>query len=524
MATVAASRAPATAPGDVPASHPYTCQTCQIALRSSELQRAHMRSDWHRYNLKRRVTSLPPISADVFQSKVIDAQASATTAASRASFEKTCAACEKTYFSENAFYNHVGSKKHLKQVAQLRRRAPADDAASIVTSQVTATVDESDDESEKEDVKNATDKMDTTTAEDEAEDEEEKEVEVPLKRCLFCNYESPTLDLNVTHMERIHNMFIPERQYLVDLEGLITSLWEKINILQECLTCGKLKPTVFGLQTHMRDKSHCSIPFHTENEQLEIGEFYDFRGTYSDQESESEDEEETKDNARASAASKLGAARKAKIAKKVAQDDEDEEMEDADGWETDSSVSSLDSADLTAVPLSGREHRYEKLDRHPHHAAGSDPRPHKTADGYHSHAHKKTHAAYFDEYELHLPSGRAVGHRSLAKYFKQNLHNHPSPAERQEQFMIEQARHDSDGEEERDSRVVARENRERGRALNTRAEGGRGMMGVADHKKKEVAVKHKKAQKQEHYDRQKFNWGVNKQNNSQKHWRDHLLQ
>lgn len=489
-----------------------------------------MRSDWHRYNLKRRVTSLPPISADVFQSKVIDAQASATTAASKASFEKTCAACEKTYFSENAFYNHVQSKKHLKQVQQLSRRAPADDAASVVssqaTTQVTATVNESDEESEEEDVKNVTQKMDITTVENEAEDEEEQEVEVPLTRCLFCNYNSPTIDLNVLHMERIHNMFIPERQYLVDLEGLITSLWERINILHECLTCGKLKPTVFGLQTHMRDKSHCSIPFHTEQEQLEIGEFYDFRGTYTDDETEDEDEEDAPKDARASAASKLGAARKARIAKKISQDeDEDEDMEDADGdgWETDSSVSSLDSADLTAVPLSGREHRYEKLDRHPHHARGAETK-HKTADGFHSHAHKKTHAAYFDEYELHLPSGRAVGHRSLAKYFKQNLHNHPSPAERQEQYMIEQARHDSDAEEERDSRVVARENRERGRALNTRANGGRGMMGVAEHKKREVAVAHKKAQKLERYERAKFDWGNNKQNNSQKHWRDHLLQ
>lgn len=45
------------------------------------------------------------------------------------------------------------------------------------------------------------------------------------------------------------------------------------------------------------------------------------------------------------------------------------------------------------------------------------------------------------------------------------------------------------------------------------------MMGVAEHKKKEVAVLEKKARKQEYYDRQKFNWGVNKQNNSQKHWR-----
>lgn len=27
-------------------SHPFTCNTCQVAFRASELQRAHMQTDW----------------------------------------------------------------------------------------------------------------------------------------------------------------------------------------------------------------------------------------------------------------------------------------------------------------------------------------------------------------------------------------------------------------------------------------------------------------------------------------------
>jgi pre-60S factor REI1 len=469
---------------------------------------------------------LPPISSEVFAEKVIAAQATSSAAATKAAYEKTCTACEKTYFSENAFYNHVGSQKHLKQVAFLRKaRGPvADDASSIVSStldsQVTVTVDiESESESESEAESDSEDEvaamasnLEKTTLTTKPVDAEKKKVVVPVKRCLFCNYESPSITLNVHHMERIHNMFIPERQYLVDLEGLIGALYEKINVYQECLTCGKLKPSVFGLQTHMRDKGHCSIPFHTEEEQLEIGEFYDFRSTYSDDEDE-EDEEDEATGGKARGGVKLGARREAK--EEV--EDSDEEMEDPEGWETDSSTSSLDSADLTAVPLGSREHRYEKLDRHPHHSS-EDPRPHKSADGFHSHAHKHAHAAYYSEYELHLPSGRAVGHRSLAKYYKQNLHNHPSPAERQEQYMIEMAR-GSDDEEEVDERVARRNDRERGRALNTRADGGRGMMGVTESKKREVAVLEKRARKQEYRDRGRFQWGNNKQSNSQKHFR-----
>lgn len=49
MASITASRVPASglsAQGDTASTHPYTCNTCQVAFRNSELQRGHMRSDW----------------------------------------------------------------------------------------------------------------------------------------------------------------------------------------------------------------------------------------------------------------------------------------------------------------------------------------------------------------------------------------------------------------------------------------------------------------------------------------------
>ncbi|KAJ1678435.1 pre-60S factor rei1, partial [Spiromyces aspiralis] len=38
----------------------YTCLTCQIAFHTAIEQRNHYRTDWHRYNLKRKVAGLPP--------------------------------------------------------------------------------------------------------------------------------------------------------------------------------------------------------------------------------------------------------------------------------------------------------------------------------------------------------------------------------------------------------------------------------------------------------------------------------
>lgn len=349
------------------------------------------------------------------------------------------------------------------------------------------------------------DKSEATASSATAQDDDEPP-QVSVKRCLFCNFDSTSVELNAAHMERIHGMFIPERAYLVNLEGLIGALFEKIHYFHECLYCGKLKPTIFGLQTHMRDKGHCKIPFDTEDEQLEIGDFYDFTSTYSDVEEDS-DSEDALPGKKQSGGVKLGAKRPS-----TTDEEGDEEMEE--GWETDSSASSLDSADLTAVPLDQRTHRYEKLNQHPHHSH-SDPRPHRNKDGFHSHAHKHANAVFYSDYELHLPSGRVAGHRSLNKYYRQNLHSYPSAAERQERLAIEDAESsDSDVE---DRQLSRRDDRVRGRALTSRA--NLGMVGVTAEKRKEVQLAEKRSRRVEQREQRKTQWYNNKQSNMQKHFR-----
>jgi len=53
MATIAGSRPAAPVPDvadvmamDIGTSHPFTCNTCQVAFRNSDLQKGHMRGDW----------------------------------------------------------------------------------------------------------------------------------------------------------------------------------------------------------------------------------------------------------------------------------------------------------------------------------------------------------------------------------------------------------------------------------------------------------------------------------------------
>ncbi|TPX10257.1 uncharacterized protein E0L32_001454 [Thyridium curvatum] len=472
MATISSSRAAPADSGKVD-SHPYTCNTCQVAFRNSELQKGHMRQDWHRYNLKRRVASLPPISSDVFNEKVLQAKAATSAQADKARYEKLCNICQRTYYSENSYQNHLSGQKHRAKEAAAQRKPDTshhDDASSVVSStfslgepqrngfsEVDADAEEEFSQviegmkkanlnntsplkrpanphpsSEEMDIEeralNASEQSGSTPTPSKAS------VPAPsIKACLFCNYQSPTVLLNAAHMERFHGMFIPEKQYLVDLDGLIGALQERVREEFECLYCGKYKGDVFAIQTHMRDKGHCKIPYTTEAEQLEIGEFYDFRSTYSDS-SEDEDEDESMDEDERNGGAKLGMKRPTTIFG----EDGDELMAEDDGWETDSSASSLDSDDLTAVPAGTSYHQYERLNKHPHHSK-TDPRSHHQKDGWHSHAHKHAHTAFYDEFELHLPSGRSVGHRAFNRYFRQNLRDYPTDQERaqRQQLAIE---------------------------------------------------------------------------------------
>lgn len=504
-----------------------------------------MQSDWHRYNLKRRVASLPPLTSEIFAEKVLANKATAAATAARASFEKRCEACDKTYYSEGAYVNHLGSQKH-KMLAARRSAgrgglegAETDSMADSTftlgetldtASTAASTINGRDDEVEDE-LDQVTEDLNTTSIQDDAglvvptgstssgpsqpkqgHEDDDYEHKANLDQCLFCNYVSPTMDLNVHHMSRQHSFFIPEKDFLVDLAGLINYLSETIAVLHQCIFCHKSVHTATGVQTHMRDRGHCMIAYSTEDEQMEVGEFYDFRSTYSDDETDEEEE--------GAGGVKLGVKRTVKTTMEN-EDGEDVEMgEDDEGWESDSTLSSVPTDEITSVPID-HTHKYETLGLHRHHSH-TDPRPHKNSDGFHSHAHHGSHAVYHDDYELHLPSGRTAGHRSLNKYYRQNLRNYPTPEERANQRTIE-GRHDSDADDE-EPEESERNGAPRGRQLVSRANGGLGMVGVSDAKKREIRAVEKRDLKKQQRAEARYDWKVNRRANNQKHFRDPLLQ
>ncbi|XP_007950095.1 zinc finger protein 622 [Orycteropus afer afer] len=90
----------------------YTCITCRVAFRDAEMQRAHYKTDWHRYNLRRKVADMAPVTAEGFQERV---RAQRAVAEQESKGTATyCTVCSKKFASFNAYENHLKSRRHVE--------------------------------------------------------------------------------------------------------------------------------------------------------------------------------------------------------------------------------------------------------------------------------------------------------------------------------------------------------------------------------------------------------------------------
>ncbi|XP_030629816.1 zinc finger protein 622 [Chanos chanos] len=332
----------------------YTCISCRVQFSDGEVQRAHYKTDWHRYNLKRKVADMPPVTAENFQERVLAQRAAADQQGEASGQGSTCATCNKKFSSANAYTNHLQSNKHqqaekkalaaaqekvqrmneknlekgtemdkdaqneaLQQaLREQQRHTPSrttstekrektrpdvpprllwfEQQAKKLAAEEGAEVEEE----EWEDVDEDDDDDDDDDYDMEAEEEEaEEQVEegpaskptpppgaIPVTNCLFCGHHSRTLSKNMAHMTKEHTFFLPDVEYLVDLEGLIAYLGEKVGVGNVCLWCnekGRSFYSVEAVRGHMFDKSHCKL--YTDGDAaLEFADFYDFRSSYPD--------------------------------------------------------------------------------------------------------------------------------------------------------------------------------------------------------------------------------------------------
>ncbi|KAF5346297.1 hypothetical protein D9758_011481 [Tetrapyrgos nigripes] len=273
----------------------FTCISCSIAFLSAEEQRVHYRSDHHRYNMKRRVAGLPPVSAAAFNEKVIERRTE--TAVMSSLKGSTCEVCNKTYSTENAYRSHINSKKHkeneIKASLKLARQLEKADAEqeenvdlALVESAEQAppseeppksTLPESSNLASIEESQPVSLSIDPDASQTEIEETIDAKIAASRSalsstHCLFCPVQSSSLSTNLEHMSSIHSFFIPDADYLVDLPGLIQYLGEKIVVGNVCIYCnakGKEFRTLDAVRKHMLDKSHCKIAYDEEEDRLE---------------------------------------------------------------------------------------------------------------------------------------------------------------------------------------------------------------------------------------------------------------
>lgn len=201
-----------------------TCTTCHVAFASAEPHRTHYKSEWHKYNLKRKSTGLPPIPETTFNSL------------NKPPAALPCARCNKEFASPTELATHT--KTCGKESSFAYRLAYAS-----TEEELQALIDEK--------IANSP----TLTEKD----------------CLFCSHTHETIDETLAHMQLAHTFFIPET--CIDIPGLLTYLGEKVAIGNVCLYCpSRTFHSLSAVRNHMIEKGHTKL---AEDYLEEIGDYFD---------------------------------------------------------------------------------------------------------------------------------------------------------------------------------------------------------------------------------------------------------
>lgn len=276
----------------------FTCITCQVMFKTPELQREHYKQDWHRYNLKRKVASIPPVTLEEFEQRAKEhRELSQNTNQDESQY---CKYCSKLFNTKNAYNNHLNSKKHkiceeryIDNVNQEEEHSAPSDSDSFVkvassgpSNVPNKFVVVNANDSGEEDIE-----TDSDIEELDSDEWEECRIKgsdslIKPRDCLFCGHHSKNMLKNLKHMSEGHSFFIPDVEYCVNIKDLLLYLGEKISQGFMCLWCNDAGRTFYSMEAaraHMVDKGHCKM-LHEGLALAEYAEYYDYSSSYPDQE------------------------------------------------------------------------------------------------------------------------------------------------------------------------------------------------------------------------------------------------
>lgn len=194
----------------------YTAPGKVFASRGELLE--HYKSDWHRYNLKRKVAKLPPLSFETFSE--IQARAQQR---------------QDSKQSQPKRRDHVKArnrKKHADKANKAKRRLSMSTAGEESFSKsVPGSGGEAIAEKEK--------SLSTAEVEESAQKEysiDLEEAKKPVNPCQsIFDFPKPmvfaSVEQNLAHMQKKFGYFLPDCEYIVDVEGLVKYCMQKVRRL-----------------------------------------------------------------------------------------------------------------------------------------------------------------------------------------------------------------------------------------------------------------------------------------------------
>lgn len=287
-----------------------TCNACNKEFQDDSEQKLHYKSEWHRYNLKRKVAGVPGVTEALFSARQ-SALAEEKNKLSVTPMLYSCALCGKGYRSSKAHAQHLKSRMHTLRVSQ--GTSHQDEGTTIIkplpprfaTKPPQHNVQE-DEESEGSDEWEEVDptenllgetaeslthmKMNEAPSEMDTDDDDiGYEEELDPSCCFMCDLEHDTVESCMVHMHKHHGFFIPDVEYLKDPKGLLTYLGLKVKRDFLCLYCNdRCHPfnSLEAVRKHMVAKSHCKVHYGDgdDDEEAELEEFYDYSSSYVDAE------------------------------------------------------------------------------------------------------------------------------------------------------------------------------------------------------------------------------------------------
>mmetsp|Transcript_39303 Transcript_39303/g.47595 ORF Transcript_39303/g.47595 Transcript_39303/m.47595 type:complete len:403 (-) Transcript_39303:207-1415(-) len=257
---------------------------------SIEDLKAHYKTDWHRYNLKRKAAGLPVVAKTLFEQMTARA-----TAIKQAQEQKELEKEQKKFGGGKRRGNREetveqqqqelarrefakkAQGKHKKQAAKVEAEEEEEDDGS----EGWMTDEEEDDEELEEAEEDETMEGGDSEEDDKDQDYDESQFDQFVwdsNTCIFSCQVCNDRDAALLHMGNKFGFYIPDKEYVSDWEGLLKYLAAKVQLGNMCLYCNKQFGSADAARKHMIDKSHCKVPYGQgeADAEEELEDFYEY--------------------------------------------------------------------------------------------------------------------------------------------------------------------------------------------------------------------------------------------------------